>query len=615
MNTDLRILLDLTRGQRARFGLAILALAGSLAFAQLVPLLCGAVIDGVAQRSGASEAAASSPIARLARPFVENPALAALAVLLVAIASGALAWLQGRMAAGASEKVVRDLRDRLHDHLQRVPVAWLDSHDSGDLVQRCSSDVETVRLFVSVQVVEIGRAFLMVALALPIMLLLDWRMALVSLVLFPPIFVIAVVFFRKVKERFLQADEAEAAMTSVLQENLTGIRVVRAFGREDHETGRFSERAGRFADLQERLIALLAVYWALSDFLCGVQIALPLFIGAHWAAQGEMSVGALYAFMAWTALAIFPVRQMGRTLTDAGKAVVSMQRIAEVLAIPREADPESPAPEPPWRGLVEMRGVRFQHGEHRAILDGIDLTIQPGQVIALVGPPGCGKSTLVSLLLRLHDPTEGSILLDGVDIARLPRRSVRKAVAAVLQEPFLYSRSIVQNLRVGRLSSTQAEIEEAARAACIHDAITTFPEGYDTLVGERGVTLSGGQRQRMAIARTLLEDAPILVLDDALSAVDTRTEARIREAIARRRGRRTCLLIAHRLTTTRQADIVIVLREGRIVQAGSHEELSAVNGPYRRLWDIQSALQGELGADLRTSAGASRAEEGAEAAG
>ena len=613
MLSDLRQLSSLTRGRRALFGGAVLALAGSLTLAQVVPLLCGAVIDGVAGAQGGADApgaagarggVAGSRLASVAAPLVEHPWLAALAIVAVTAGAGALAWLRGRLAAQASEQVVRDLRDRLHDHLQRVPCSWLDARDTGDLVQRCSSDVETVRLFVSAQVVEIGRAILMVLLVLPVMLWLDARMALASLVLFPLIFLGGVLFFRRVKARFLEVDEAESAMTSTLQENLAGMRVVRAFGREAHESRRFGAHAGRFADLQERLIRLLALYWASSDLVCGIQIAIPLFAGARWVARGEMSVGALYAFMAWTALLIFPVRQMGRTLTDAGKAVVSLKRIAEVLAAPLEVDPADPAEAPAWAGRIEMRGLSFRHGEGRPVLDGIDLVVEPGQVVALVGPPGCGKSTIVSLLLRMHDPTAGTIRIDGTDVARLPRRAVRRAIATVLQEPFLYSRTVGHNVRVGRSHATSEEIEEAARAASIHDAILAFPDGYDTIVGERGVTLSGGQRQRVVIARTLLEDAPILVLDDALSAVDTRTEARIREAIAARRGQRTCVIIAHRLTTTRAADVVVVLSEGRIVQRGTHEELASIEGPYRRLWEIQSELEDEMGGAIAATGGA-----------
>jgi ATP-binding cassette subfamily B protein len=283
---------------------------------------------------------------------------------------------------------------------------------------------------------------------------------------------------------------------------------------------------------------------------------------------------------------------------------VSLRRIREILDVEEERDPQEPASLPDHiQGRIEFSDVRFAHGGGQLVLDGLSLTVEPGQVLALVGPAGCGKSTLVALLLRLHDPQSGTIRIDGVDIAALPRRLVRSLIASVLQEPFLYSRTVEHNIRLGRLDSHRGEVESAARAACIHDAIASLPDGYETLVGERGVTLSGGQRQRVAIARALLRgadlrDAPILVLDDALSAVDTRTEARIREAIAAHRGRRTCIVIAHRLTTTRQADIVAVLREGRVVQLGTHEALAAIDGPYRRLWDIQSELETELGDDV-----------------
>ena len=601
MSRDFKVLLQLARGQRRRFAAATAALAASVALGHLVPLLCGAVIDGAVAAGGAQvgTSVAAGRLARVMAPVIDRPWLAALAIVVVTAGSGAFAWLRGRWSAEGSELVVRDLRDRLHDHLQRLPSAHLDGADTGDLVQRCSSDVETVRLFLSTQVVEIGRTVLMVLLALPLMAWVDTRMAIVSLALFPPIFVFGAIFFTRVKQRFLAADEAEAAMTTILQENLAGIRVVRAFAREPHESSRFGAAAARFRDLQLNVIQLMGNYWATSDLLCGVQIGLPLFVGATWAARGEISLGALYSFMAWTALLVWPIRQMGRVLTDTGKAVVALKRITEILDVAEEADPAQPAVIPQrWTGRLEFRGVHFAHAGGKPVLDGLNLVVEPGQVIALVGPPGCGKSTLVSLLLRLHDPQRGEILLDGVDIGRLPRRLVRSLVATVLQEPFLYSRTVEHNIRVGRLHSTRDEVEEAARAACMHDAIATMPDGYETLVGERGVTLSGGQRQRVAIARTLLEEAPVLVLDDALSAVDTRTEARIREAITARRGQRTCLVIAHRLTTTRQADVVVVLDKGRIVQSGSHEQLASVEGPYRRLWDIQSEMQDVLGAEL-----------------
>lgn len=588
-----RTLWDLTRGQRLRYALAIAAMGLANVFTFAVPVVIKTVMDGFL----AGKSAAAEPTARDAftaglpvSPAVALWLAAALIVVLTGLA-GVFFYLRRRWAAVASEAIVRRLRDRLFDHLEHLPCSFHDRADTGDLVQRCTSDVETVRVFLSGQVVEIGRATLLVLTVLPVMLWLDVPMTVLSMALFPAIVLFAALFFRRIKALFLVTDEAEGAMTSVLQENLTGIRVVRAFARQEFECEKFADRNARFRDANYRLIRLLGAYWASSDFLCLGQVGLALIGGAWWMLRGELSVGTFFAFLTYESIIIWPVRHMGRVLADAGKAVVSLGRLRQILEEPPETGSEDdPGRWPvPLRGEIDFEGVTFSYNGDDPVLGDLSFRIQPGETVALLGPPGSGKSSIVHLLLRLYDHERGSIRLDGEELAELPRKFVRSQIGVVLQEPFLYSKTIRANVRVGRSQASDEEIVESATAACVHGDLQEFQRGYDTLVGERGVTLSGGQRQRVALARALVKESPVLVLDDALSAVDTDTESRILETLRRRRGRQTTILIAHRLSSVLGADRILVLDRGRIAQAGTHRELIGADGPYRRLWQLQGS--------------------------
>jgi ATP-binding cassette subfamily B protein len=571
-----RTLWELTRGQRLRYGAAIVAMAISYVLFAAVPLVVKAALDRV-----------------VAGESAHRLWIAAAWVAGLTAAGGFFIYLRGRWVAMASEAVVRGVRDRVFGHLEHLPCAYHDRADTGDLVQRCTSDVETIRVFLSLQVVEIARTVLLLATIVPVMLVLDLRMAVVSLALFPVIFVFAALFFRRVKTLFKQVDEADGAMTSVLQENLTGIRVVRAFARQEFECAKFNEKNAHHRDLHYRLFRLLGNYWALSDILCMGQHGVVLIAGGYWMLTGAISVGMLYAFLHYVGVVIWPVRHLGRVLQDTGKAIVSLRRLGEVLAVAEESD-GGRVPDARLRGALAVRDLSFSFDGSTPALRGVSFDVAPGETVALLGPPGAGKSTLVQLLLRLYDYTEGSIRLDGHELRGLARQFVRAQVAVVMQEPFLYSKTIGANVRLGRSAATHDEIVASTTAASIHGAIQGFEEGYDTLVGERGVTLSGGQRQRVALARALLKDAPILVLDDALSAVDTETETRILAALRRRRGRHTTLVIAHRLSSVAHADRILVLEQGAVVQAGTHRELLAQEGPYRRLWRLQEETLSEV---------------------
>ncbi len=579
----------LTEGQRGRYAAAIAALGAGSLFLLAVPLVSKLTLDRIADEGTVS---------------VRFLAAAAAALIALTAVAGAFQYLRGRWAAMASEAIVRRLRDRLFHHLERLPVAFHAKADTGDLVQRCTSDVETVRVFLAQQVVEIGRAALLLAAALPLLIALDARMALVCVALFPLIVVFAILFFRRIRNVFRAMDEAEGRMTAVLQENLTGIRVVRAFARQEHERAKFGAKNRGFRDGTQKLINLLSTYWALSDALCLGQLGLVLIVGARLAAADEISVGTLFACMLIESIVIWPLRHFGRVLADAGKATVALERLREILDEPEESAGGA-RPAERLSGEIVVENLSFAHaGETEDVLSDVSFRVRPGETLALLGPPGSGKSTLVQILLRLIDYERGSVRLDGHELKGLDRRFVRSQVAVVLQEPFLYSKSIGANVRVGGEAADDDAVIRSTAAASVHEAILDFEDGYDTLVGERGVTLSGGQRQRVALARALLKNAPILVLDDALSAVDTRTEASILEALRARSAGATQILIAHRLSSVAHADRILVLEGGRVVQSGTHRELVRAEGPYRRLWRIQGALEDELEEELASLQGA-----------
>jgi len=601
------------RGHRLRYGAAVLALLLSVYFSFQVPLVIADVIDAIF-REGAADREPSRFVKLLLRVVGSDglrrhlwlPGLLMVGLMLVA---GGFSYLRGLWIAQASESIIRAMRERIYDHLQHLPVAFHAAADTGDLVQRSTSDVETVRNFLGGQVTELGRGIIMLIVLIPIMLTINWVMTLYALSLTPLIILASLFFFSRIKAAFKEQDEAEAAMTTVLQENLTGIRVVRAFARQEHEIAKFQGKNAAYRDLQYRVVCLMAWYWPSSDLMCLAQTGFVLVVGARFVQHDALSVGQLFFYMACLGMLLWgPLRNMGRVLVDMGKAQVAIGRIEEILREPRESGPARPVALPAeMRGEIEFDRVSFAYQDGQPVLHEVSFRVEPGQTFAILGPTGSGKSTLVSLLLRFHDPAAGAIRIDGVDIGQAERKAVRARIGVVLQEPFLYSKTLRDNIRFGHSEAPRERIEAAAIAACVHDNILDFEKGYETEIGERGVTLSGGQRQRVALARAIVKDPPILILDDALSAVDTHTERLILRALADRHGRKTTILIAHRLSTLMHADRILVLDHGRVIQTGSHAELVNQEGLYRRLWSIQTSLQQDLAGDPPAPAAEARA--------
>ncbi len=589
-----RELWALTHGQRLRYSGAIVAMFFGIGFTYAMPLIVKWCIDGI--MAGQFAGLSRFPPLMGYSPTVYLIA-AACAVVLCTAMGGLLTYVRSRWAAVASQQITRRVRDRLYTHLEHLPTRFHDVSEAGDLIQRCSSDVETIRTFLAGQIVQIGRTVIMVLIVAPVLFWMDFKLAVVSLVLLPLIFFFAFRFFNQVKELFQKRDEAEAAMSAQLQENLTGIRVVRAFARQEYEMSEFAKKNQAFRDQDQKLNVVMAFYWTLSDILSLLQMGLVLLAGAYWLMQGDIGVGTLFAFYTYVGMVIWPIRHLGRVLQDVGKAMVSLGRLNHILVETEESDDE-PEPSHPIRGDIRIRDLSFGFDPDNDVLKHIDLDIADGETLAILGTPGSGKSALIQVLMRLYDYDRGSITLDGTELRELPRKSVRAAIGVVLQEPFLYSRSIEDNLRVGRDGATDEELLAAASEAAVADSISSFRNGMQSMVGERGVTLSGGQRQRLALARALVRNPAILIMDDSLSAVDTGTEKRILEALRARKGRATTIVIAHRLSSIADADRIIVMDDGHIVQSGTHTVLYNKEGPYRRLCRIQSTFEESLHDDL-----------------
>lgn len=593
-NSRLRLVSSFLDGSKRWFLAAILSTIGLALTNMLTPQIVRVTVDSVL----GSEPFDLPPfladlLNRLGGAEVLREKLWMIGIVIVGIAVFGFAFFYGSRVFNtkAAETLVKTMRDKVFRHLLALPDDWYGKNRTGDIIQRCTSDINMVKDFLSEQLVSVFRIVVMLALSLFFMFSLHVGLTLIALAGVPVLLTTSLIFHKKVSPEFEICDENEGKLSAIVQENLTGVRVVRAFGREVYEKEKFDNQNRYYMGLWDRVNKMFCRYWSVADLIANLQIMLLVVFGAVFAIRGELSAGAYIAFLSYNGYLTWPIRQLGRVISEMSKAGVSLRRIEGILnAAPERDEDGAERMTTDYRGDIAFDRVSFSFDGKTPVLEDVSFTVPAGSTVGILGGTGSGKSTLVRLLDRLYPLPEGSgtISVGGIDIRRLRAAELRSNIGFVLQEPYLFSRTIGENLRLAKQTASDAELRAAAHIACLDSAVEGFPSGYDTFVGERGVTLSGGQKQRAAIARTLVQDTPILIFDDSLSAVDTETDATIRARLAGREGRATTLLISHRTATLMHTDRIVVLDRGRVAEIGTHEELLAKNGIYRRIYDIQN---------------------------
>lgn len=594
-----KMLYSFIKGLRWFYVLAVLFTMLAIVFNYLMPQIIRIIVDNVIRTQ-------ELKLPKLLLDFVNHfggiellrssLGICAALALLLAVLSGVFTYLYRYCMAKASEGTIRKMRNRLYEHIQKLPYSWHVKNQTGDIVQRCTSDVETVKNFLSIQFIEMVRTVFLVGFSLTLMFLMNVKLSLIALAFLPVVIAYSSIFFKKIADRFKYADEAEGALSAMVQENFTGVRVVRAFGRQAYEIDNFDVKNDYFANYWIKLGYLLSNYWGIGDLVSGLQVMLIIVLGAVESSHGVITLGEFLVFVYYNSMLVWPVRQFGRILSEMSKTSVSLDRINEILSQDQEKDSPD-AVTPPMNRDIEFKNVNFDYEGQKTVLKDISFKIKTGTTFGILGGTGSGKSTVMYLLDRLFELPQGngSIEIGGVDIRKIKLEHLRKNIGFVLQEPFLFSKTIQQNIDAFDGTSSLESIRHFADIAAVDDAVMGFSKGYETIVGERGVTLSGGQKQRVAIARMLMQRSPIMIFDDSLSAVDSETDAKIRGALKENTSGSTVVLVSHRITTLMNADVIMVLEEGQISEMGTHSQLlQNKNGIYKRIYDIQSSLETEL---------------------
>lgn len=504
-------------------------------------------------------------------------------------------WIKGSLQERLAEKT----RVRLYGHIQDLNYAFHNKSDSGDLIQRCTTDIETTTGFLTGRMLDVVHLVSTLFFGAYQLIYINSTMVWISLAVVPFVAVSSTVYFIKIEKIFEDIEKTESNMMTVVQENLSGARVVRAFANEVYEIEKMEMKNSEYRDALKRANKIVAIYWGIMDFIGISQYLVIIAIGVYGVQNGTMDASGIVASLALVGMLIWPVRGLGRIINDFTKALVASDRINEILDKPSEYEQDGTL-EPDIKGQITFKDVSFKFDDtDEHLLKKVNFNIQAGQTVAIIGRTGSGKSTIINLLLRMYDYQEGDIFIDGISLKDIKKKHIRGQIGVVLQDPFLYSKTVFENIAIAHKNAEKERVFNAAQTAALEKDIKTFKQGYDTLVGEKGTTLSGGQKQRVAIARVLVADKPILIFDDALSAVDTKTDMMIREALMNKNYQHTTIIITHRITTAKEADQIIVLEQGHISQIGTHDSLAHTEGLYKKLWDIQGKLESEFQALLK----------------
>ncbi len=584
---------DFLRGSKRYFVVAILSAAVTSLADMVNPQIIRIALDHVigSQPTDALAAPVLALIGRAGGVAYLRAHLYVMALAIVAVAAfGVLGQYLFRVCnTKGAESLVKTMRDRLYAHIARLPFGWHMKNRTGDIIQRCTSDIDTLKRFVSEQLTSVFRITIMLVLSLVFMLSMDPLLTLIAFIPMPLIIAYSLRFHHKIGAGFLECDENEGKLSAMAQENLTGVRVVRAFGRERYEKDRFEAHNEYYTGLWIKLSRVMSAYWSSADVFSGTQVMLVVIFGAVFCISGRMHPGEYVAFLSYNQMLVWPIRMLGRMISEMSKAGVSIDRIQYIMDAQEERDKPG-ASDADMSGDIRFEHVSFGYEGSPELLHDIDFTIPAGTTLGILGGTGSGKSTLMALLDKLYPLEEGKgrITIGGTALEDIRTEHLRRNIGIVLQEPYLFSRTLEENIAITRPELSREQVREAARAACLDETIESFAKGYDTFVGERGVTLSGGQKQRAAIARMLTQETPVMIFDDSLSAVDTETDAKIRAELQKRFGSATIILISHRITTLSRADQILVLDKGRIAERGTHDQLKTAGGIYQQIYEIQS---------------------------
>ncbi len=583
-------LLSDTKGYRGRFALAFGLILLELALGFVTPLILSVTIDSViggqalnAPRYFAWLIRLLGGVETIRRHMLVMPAL----LIGFALLSGLMSFVRPCLTWSAVCEITKHLRDRYYAHVQRLPFQYHTAAKTGDLIQRATSDIDTISGFLYGNIPELFRTVFLLLTGFAVMSAISLPVTIACFAMMPVIVVDSMWFVKKIDGCWETVEKCDSWAYTVMQENLTGMRVVRAFGRQRFELEKFNEANEANRGSKIRFQQRLAQLWFSLDLLGGIQLAAVTILGVVLTVRGNITVGQFTALTAYAGIFLSPIQNLGKHLSAISQTRIAVSRVEEIMDVPEE-DPVAQGQKFSLKGDIVFDHVSFSYGAAPVLKD-LSMRIPGGSTAAILGGTGSGKTTLVSLLQRLNDPVAGEITVGGTPLAKCDKRYLRSRIGMVMQEPFLYSRSIRENIGIQFESIDDEAVERAAKIACVHADIMEFRDGYETILGERGVTLSGGQKQRVAIARAIVKDSDILIFDDALSAVDTGTDESIRAALNARRDGVTTILISHRISTLMEADRIFVLSGGKIAEEGTHEELLDIpNGIYARVFEIQT---------------------------